>query len=144
MSTGNQARPPAIAVSGLSKGYRLYQRPSDRLKELLWPRRSRSTTFWALQGLDLVVPPGQVLGLIGANGSGKSTLLQLIAGVLQPTTGTVTESSVGRLSDPDRRKSRTSIGRDSAGPRCRNPFSSRLARCFDTVDVERSPTASPI
>lgn len=40
-----------------------------------------------LRGLDLVVRPGEVLGLVGANGSGKSTLLRVLATVLAPTAG---------------------------------------------------------
>ncbi|MFN8517562.1 MAG: ABC transporter ATP-binding protein [Chloroflexia bacterium] len=79
----------AVSVAGLSKAYRLYRRPSDRLRELLWPRRQRGKVFWALRDVSLAIPQGQVLGLIGPNGSGKSTLLQLIAGVLQPTSGAV-------------------------------------------------------
>jgi ABC-type transport system involved in cytochrome c biogenesis ATPase subunit len=35
-------------------------------------------------GLDLVVSPGDVLGLVGANGAGKSTLLRLLAGLDAP------------------------------------------------------------
>lgn len=85
----------AVVVDGLSKAYRLYRRPSDRLRELLWPRGVRGETFWALRDLSLLVPRGQVLGLIGPNGSGKSTLLQLITGVLQPTHGAV--STRGRV-----------------------------------------------
>jgi ATPase subunit of ABC transporter with duplicated ATPase domains len=40
-------------------------------------------------GLDLVVAPGDVVGLVGVNGAGKSTLLKLLAGVAQPDTGQV-------------------------------------------------------
>ena len=41
-------------------------------------------------GLDLVVAPGDVVGLVGANGAGKSTLLRLLAGVQDPQEGSVT------------------------------------------------------
>jgi ATPase subunit of ABC transporter with duplicated ATPase domains len=41
------------------------------------------------EGLDLVVAPGDVIGLVGANGAGKSTLLQILAGVRSPDAGTV-------------------------------------------------------
>ena len=37
-------------------------------------------------GLDLVVAPGDVIGLVGANGAGKSTLLRTLAGLSRPST----------------------------------------------------------
>src|SRR3954453_13720597 len=40
-------------------------------------------------GLDLVVAPGDVVGLVGANGAGKSTLLRLLAGLATPDAGSV-------------------------------------------------------
>jgi ABC-type polysaccharide/polyol phosphate transport system ATPase subunit len=43
----------------------------------------------ALCGIDLEVPDGSRLGLVGANGAGKSTLLAIMAGVLPPTSGSV-------------------------------------------------------
>jgi ATPase subunit of ABC transporter with duplicated ATPase domains len=51
---------------------------------LTWPDGSV-----AFDGLDLLVSPGRS-GLVGANGSGKSTLLRLAAGVLRPSSGSVT------------------------------------------------------
>ncbi|NGX26948.1 MAG: Teichoic acids export ATP-binding protein TagH [Chlamydiae bacterium] len=43
--------------------------------------------FWALQGIDLEISPGEIVGLIGPNGSGKSTLLKILARVTWPSTG---------------------------------------------------------
>ncbi len=43
-----------------------------------------------LQGVDLTVPPGTVLGLLGQNGSGKSTLIKCALGLLRTTGGTAT------------------------------------------------------
>ena len=63
-------------------------------------------------GLDLVVGPGEVIGLVGVNGAGKSTLLQVLAGQRVGQGGTVTvsppDASVGYLpQEPDRRPQET-------------------------------------
>ncbi len=63
-------------------------------------------------GLDLVVAPGDVIGLVGANGAGKSTLLRMLAGIDQPEQGTIRLSpataTVGHLpQEPDRRPGET-------------------------------------
>src|SRR6185437_16275685 len=59
-------------------------------------------------GLDIVVAPGEVTGLIGANGAGKSTLLRLLAGLDVPESGSVTLSpptaSVGYLPQETERR----------------------------------------
>src|SRR5580704_15924792 len=44
---------------------------------------------WALRDCTLSVPAGKVVGLVGPNGAGKTTLLQLVGGLLDPTTGTI-------------------------------------------------------
>lgn len=63
-------------------------------------------------GLDLVVAPGDVIGLVGPNGAGKSTLLRTLAGLLPVEAGTVRLSppsaSVGHLpQEPERRPGET-------------------------------------
>ena len=63
-------------------------------------------------GLDLVVGPGDVIGLVGVNGAGKSTLLRMLAGLSPAQGGTVTASppdaSIGYLpQEPDRRPGET-------------------------------------
>ena len=77
----------AISLKNVSKVFRRYRRPVERLKEILIPGKSRAEEFWALRNINLEIPKGETLGIIGRNGSGKSTLLQIIAGTLTPTTG---------------------------------------------------------
>lgn len=79
----------AISLADISKCYKRYARPVDRLKEILLPGKSHAQEFWALKNINLEVSKGETLGIIGQNGSGKSTLLQIIAGTLTPTTGQV-------------------------------------------------------
>lgn len=62
--------------------------------------------------LDLVVAPGDVIGLVGANGAGKSTLLRLLSGEHPPDEGGLTlappDATVGYLpQEPDRRPGET-------------------------------------
>ncbi|MBS1153260.1 MAG: rfbB1, partial [Myxococcaceae bacterium] len=50
----------------------------------------------ALKGVDLVIPKGCTIGIVGRNGSGKSTLLKLMTGIYTPTEGTL--EATGRIS----------------------------------------------
>ena len=76
----------AVEAAGLSKTYRVYERPLDRLLETL-TRRARHREHHALEDVNLTLPAGQTLGLIGENGAGKSTLLKILAGITAPTAG---------------------------------------------------------
>ena len=81
---------PAVSVKGVSKKYRFYRSGRDRLKETLsFGRKRYGRDFWALRDINLDVEPGTTLGIVGHNGAGKSTLLSIIAGIRQPTSGTV-------------------------------------------------------
>ncbi|MBA2340191.1 MAG: ABC transporter ATP-binding protein [Pyrinomonadaceae bacterium] len=86
-----------LHVEGISKQYRIYNRPSDRLVELVTRGHARRhREFWALRDVSFTLEPGTTTGIIGPNGCGKSTLLQIIAGTLEPTTGSVRRN--GRVS----------------------------------------------
>jgi sodium transport system ATP-binding protein len=50
--------------------------------------REEGKFFHALQSVDLSLPQGKILGLLGANGAGKTTLMRILATSLQPTSGT--------------------------------------------------------
>lgn len=79
-----------ISFQGVSKAYSVYDAPGDRLKELLTFNKLRfHKDFWALRDVSFEVERGQTFCIVGENGSGKSTLLQIVAGILQPTSGTV-------------------------------------------------------
>lgn len=89
--------PIAVSIQNVSKKFRLFNSPEDRLKEALHPfKKKYHKEFWALKDISFDVPKGETIGIIGRNGSGKSTLLQIICGVLQPTTGSVNVN--GRIS----------------------------------------------
>ncbi len=79
-----------IDAEGITKVYRLYDRPVDRLKEAMSIRhRSYHRDFYALKSVSFQVRKGEAVGIIGTNGSGKSTILKIITGVLTPTEGEV-------------------------------------------------------
>jgi lipopolysaccharide transport system ATP-binding protein len=80
---------PSIRVADVSKVYRTYAKPADRLLEAVLPGASRHTAFPALQDISFDIRPGETMGIVGRNGSGKSTLLQIICGTLQPSSGTI-------------------------------------------------------
>ncbi len=79
-----------IEFQSVSKSYSIYDSPGDRLKELVtFNRRKFHRDFWALRDASFSVARGETFCIIGENGSGKSTTLQIIAGILQPTAGSV-------------------------------------------------------
>ncbi|MBY0454921.1 MAG: ABC transporter ATP-binding protein [Burkholderiaceae bacterium] len=83
--------PLTLDVTNLGKEYRLYASPRQRLKALV-TGRSYHRSHWALRGVSFTLQRGQCLGVIGDNGAGKSSLLKLLAGTLQPSTGSITRS----------------------------------------------------
>ncbi|HTV95558.1 MAG TPA: nitrate/sulfonate/bicarbonate ABC transporter ATP-binding protein [Steroidobacteraceae bacterium] len=68
--------PPAPVVIELRGVSKRFARPS-------------AEPFPVLEGIDLTLHEGEIVGLLGRSGSGKSTLLRIAAGLLAPTSGTV-------------------------------------------------------
>ena len=85
------APPLTLNVSHLSKEYRLYASPHQRLKALVTGRHYHRS-HWALRDVSFTLQRGQCLGVIGDNGAGKSSLLKLLAGTLQPSSGSITRT----------------------------------------------------
>ncbi|TMH55291.1 MAG: ABC transporter ATP-binding protein, partial [Betaproteobacteria bacterium] len=77
--------------------------------------------FTALDRVDLVVRPGERLGLIGPNGSGKSTLVNCIAGTLRNEEGGIRFEGRDVGKDPPHRRTRLGLARTFQIPR---PFAS--------------------
>jgi ABC-type polysaccharide/polyol phosphate transport system ATPase subunit len=107
--------PVIIAADSVAKSYRLWPEPAARLKRPLLAGAARLLPansgarqrlesaaaacyrdFRALEPLSFSIRRGEAVGIIGRNGSGKSTLLQLIAGILQPSHGSIVTH--GRIS----------------------------------------------
>jgi len=80
---------PLIVCENLVKIYRLNQ------------EGGASVEVQALQGLDITVAEGEMIGIVGASGSGKSTLLNILGGLDRPTGGRalVSKQDLGRMSE---------------------------------------------
>ncbi|HTV35334.1 MAG TPA: ABC transporter ATP-binding protein [Xanthobacteraceae bacterium] len=85
-----------IRMRDLGKSYRIWSRPEDRLKQIVFPWRRYHQDFWALRDVNLEMRRGEAVGIVGRNGAGKSTLLQLAYGTLEPTSGAI--ERYGRIS----------------------------------------------
>lgn len=106
--------PYAVKIENVKKRYRLGQIGGGTLRGDLaswWARkrgkedpnlkigqasRVSGDVFWALNGVSLVIRPGEAVGIIGRNGAGKSTLLKLLTRVTAPTEGRI--DIYGRIS----------------------------------------------
>lgn len=84
-----------ISFNNVTKMYPLYHHIGSGIKELLFhPKRALSLfkgrQYLAIEDISFTVNKGEAVALIGRNGAGKSTSLGLVAGVIKPTSGTVT------------------------------------------------------
>src|SRR5256712_3849949 len=63
-------------------------------------------SFTAVDSIDLSVPDGELFGFLGPNGAGKTTTLRMIAGILQPTAGSIHLAGIDLAEDPLAAKSK--------------------------------------
>lgn len=83
---------PIIELRDVTKRYYIQQRASPRIGAWLVNKlfeHFRRVPFHALDDINISIAHGEMIGFLGSNGAGKSTVLKLIAGITQPTTGTV-------------------------------------------------------
>lgn len=66
------------------------QEPIIQLKDIHLTLKSDAGPVNILRGIDLTVQAGKTVGIVGPSGSGKSTLMSIMAGLEQPTSGSVT------------------------------------------------------
>lgn len=81
-----------INVNQVTMKFNLMEERVDTLKEYivkLLKRKLLYNEFISLDHVTFSIQKGDVLGIVGLNGAGKSTLLKILAGVLKPTSGTV-------------------------------------------------------
>ncbi len=73
---------------------------------------SKQNTFHALSDINLSIPDGEILGVVGYSGAGKSTLIRIINGLILPSSGDVKihQQSLAELSVLEMRRMRQSMG----------------------------------
>lgn len=87
-----EGKDTVINVDGVSMIFNISKEKIDSIKEYaikILKRQLMYTEFKALDNVSFSISRGEVVGLVGLNGSGKSTMLKIIAGVMKPTSGSV-------------------------------------------------------
>ncbi len=89
---------PAIAIEGVSKKYILHHEKPTFVEQFFG--KTTQESFSALENINVTIPHGQKVAIIGRNGSGKTTLLKIMCGVTHPNKGNVkTDGRVVSLID---------------------------------------------
>ncbi len=103
---------PAVETKDLVKVF-------ERGRRTIWQRLRREhdkrERFRAVDGIDLIVEPGEIFGLLGPNGAGKTTTMKMLATLLIPTSGTIRVLGIDPLMRP--REVRARLGAMLSGER---------------------------
>jgi ABC-2 type transport system ATP-binding protein len=103
---------PAVETKDLVKIF-------ERGRRTIWQRLRREPDqrerFHAVNGIDLVVEPGEIFGVLGPNGAGKTTTMKMLATLLIPTSGTIRVLGIDPLARP--REVRAQLGAMLSGER---------------------------
>jgi ABC-2 type transport system ATP-binding protein len=103
---------PAVETKDLVKVF-------ERGRRTMWQRVRREPDkrdrFRAVDGIDLVVEPGEIFGLLGPNGAGKTTTMKMLATLLIPTSGKIRVLGIDPLARP--REVRARLGAMLSGER---------------------------
>ncbi|RFA32093.1 hypothetical protein CAI16_19020 [Virgibacillus dokdonensis] len=79
-----------VEVKNVYKAFQMYAKQSDKLLDLFQLKNRKSVReFLAVKDVSFEVFEGETVGIVGLNGSGKSTLSNMLAQVIQPTSGTI-------------------------------------------------------
>jgi ABC-2 type transport system ATP-binding protein len=97
-----------IKAENLNKMFRVYK-SGDGIRGYLKSFISRDyEEIHAVEGLNLEIEKGEMIGYIGANGAGKSTTVKMLTGILEPTSGKIEVD--GRNPHKERKKNAMNIG----------------------------------
>jgi ABC-2 type transport system ATP-binding protein len=140
-------RSPAVEVAGVSKRFRAAGAGARLRQRLGRSAARRDDGRVALHPLDLTVPRGQVVGVLGVNGSGKSTLVRVLSTLLVPDTGTARVFGHDVVARPEavrRHINRVSV--DAAFFKELSPWENLLysARLYDAAEDLRARAADAL
>ena len=131
---------PQIEVRGLAKTFRVAERLPGLAGAFRGLIHRRMRDVHALDGIDLDIERGELVGYIGPNGAGKSTTIKILAGILTPTAGTCQVDGLTPWRDRRRHVARIGV---VFGQRTQLWWDLPVIESFDLLrDIYRIPPAT--